>query len=172
MKVKSRIFIRKNDKNKLMKEINLIFGDTTNSIKDSKFEIIKYNDFSIICVDGKNLFFKPTTENKIPKYRNIGEKILPLLRGVIKFNLNYNLVKIDSGAIRFIVNGADVMCPGIVEADLNIQKGDSVIVIDSTYGKPLAIGIALVSGDSMKADSGKAVKSVHFVGDELWNLEN
>lgn len=172
MKIKSRMFIRKSDKNKLLKEINLIFGDTINFIQNSKFEIVKYNDFSIICVDGKNLFFKPTTASKIPKYKNIGEKILPLLRGTIKLNLNYNIVKIDSGAIRYIVNGADVMCPGIVYADSNIQKGNSVIVVDETHGKPLAIGIALIPGNSMKANSGKAIKSVHFVGDELWNLEN
>jgi PUA domain protein len=43
---------------------------------------------------------------------------------------------------------------------------------DQQHGKPLAIGMAIVSGDEMmKMTKGKAIKTIHWVGDELWELE-
>ena len=63
------------------------------------------------------------------------------------------------------------MCPGIIDADLEIQKGDLVIVVDEVHGKPLAIGRALISGDDMMSDKGKAIKSMHYVGDRIWRME-
>jgi len=44
-------------------------------------------------------------------------------------------------------------------------------VRDGKYLKPLAIGKALVSGEVMASKApGKAVKSLHYIGDELWNI--
>jgi PUA domain protein len=63
------------------------------------------------------------------------------------------------------------MCPGIVSADPDIKAGDPVIIVEETHNKPLAIGTAIISGADMKASSGKAIKSVHYVGDKLWNLD-
>ena len=69
-------------------------------------------------------------------------------------------------------NGADVMSPGIVEADETIEKDDIVLIVDETHNKPLAIGISLITGPEMvENDEGKAIKSIHHVGDEIWNLE-
>ncbi|MGP8331127.1 MAG: PUA domain-containing protein, partial [Methanosarcinaceae archaeon] len=59
----------------------------------------------------------------------------------------------------------------IVSADPDIMKGDLVIIKEETHGKPLAIGRALISGEAMTADSGKAIKSLHYVGDKLWNID-
>ena len=77
----------------------------------------------------------------------------------------------DEGAIRFICNGADVMGPGISEADRAIRPGDMVWVRDMKHKKPLAIGKAMVGGEVMATRApGKAVKNMHYVGDELWGL--
>ena len=47
-----------------------------------------------------------------------------------------------------------------------------VWVRDQEHGKPLAVGQALVSGDEMVSmTKGKAIKTLHWVGDELWELE-
>ena len=47
-----------------------------------------------------------------------------------------------------------------------------VLIIDETHGKPLAIGVSLISGEEMVAnDSGKAVETKHYVGDDIWNFE-
>ena len=49
---------------------------------------------------------------------------------------------------------------------------DPVLIIDETHGKPLAIGVSLITGEEMvENDSGKAVETKHYVGDEIWNFE-
>ena len=93
------------------------------------------------------------------------------LRGLFRWPAAQRFVSIDEGAIRFICNGADVMGPGITGADLAIQAGDHVWVRDAKHLKPLAIGRALVDGPTLASKApGKAVKNLHYVGDELWNL--
>ncbi|WP_342626847.1 PUA domain-containing protein [Methanosalsum zhilinae] len=84
--------------------------------------------------------------------------------------LDTHTVIVDKGAIPHIINGADVMCPGIVNADENIGEGDYVIIKEESHRKPLAIGYALIPGSSMRAGSGKAIKTIHYVGDDLWNI--
>ena len=62
--------------------------------------------------------------------------------------------------------------PGIVDADDSIVEGDIVIIVEETHNKPLAMGISLISGPEMVENSeGKAIKSLHYVGDAIWNLE-
>jgi PUA domain protein len=75
------------------------------------------------------------------------------------------------GAVVFITKGADVMAPGITDADPMIKKDDLVWICDEKHRKPLAIGIAIMTGEEMKTKkTGKAVKTLHFVGDRLWML--
>ena len=76
------------------------------------------------------------------------------------------------GAIRFVSNGADIMSPGIVDADENIKPNDIVFIVDETHKKPLAVGLSLITGPEMvENDSGKAIETKHFVGDKIWNFE-
>ena len=64
------------------------------------------------------------------------------------------------------------MSPGIVAADDNIKKGDIVLIVDETHKKPLAIGVSLITGPEMvENDSGKAIETKHYVGDNIWNFE-
>ncbi|MEE8198544.1 MAG: PUA domain-containing protein, partial [Thermoplasmata archaeon] len=80
-------------------------------------------------------------------------------------------VTIDAGAVPFVYNGADVMAPGIVGAESNIEPDDLVWVRDEANGVPLAVGRALLSGAAMTTGrEGKAVASLHHVGDRLWKL--
>jgi PUA domain protein len=81
-----------------------------------------------------------------------------------------HVVTVDAGAVSFVSGGADVMRPGIVDADEAIDEGDLVSIAEETHGKVLAIGRALVPGSEMLGDSGKVVESVHHVGDDLFEL--
>jgi len=75
------------------------------------------------------------------------------------------------GAVGFIIKGADVMAPGIIDADNTIQKDDVVWICDEKHHKPLATGIALMNGEEMKSKKpGKAVKTLQYVGDRFWVL--
>jgi len=43
------------------------------------------------------------------------------------------------------------------------------VIVEERHNKPLAVGVALIPGPEMRG-TGKAVKSVHHVGDELWEM--
>ena len=78
-------------------------------------------------------------------------------------------VTVDMGAVPYVTNGADVMGPGITEADPEIAEGDMVWIRDARNGAPLAIGVALRSGEALASkEPGKAIKTIHYVGDKLW----
>jgi PUA domain protein len=63
------------------------------------------------------------------------------------------------------------MAPGITDADIGIQNDDLVWVCDERHKKPLAVGIAMMTGEEMKTKKpGKAIKILHYVGDRLWVL--
>lgn len=75
---------------------------------------------------------------------------------------------VDMGAIRFVVNGADIMRPGIVEIP-DVEVGSFVQVVDENNKKPIAIGKMTFAGESAREmDSGNVVENLHFVGDDYW----
>ena len=113
--------------------------------------------------DGINLIFV----NGKPLIMLLDGKPFFTVLGAIELSPKKKLVMVDSGAVRFIVNGADVMSPGIVSADPEIATGDLVVILEEKHKKPLAIGRALIPGTEMKG-TGKAVKSLHYVGDQIW----
>jgi PUA-domain protein len=79
-------------------------------------------------------------------------------------------VVVDMGAVPFVVNGADVMAPGIRSVADNVKVGDVVLVVDEKYSKGLAVGIMIMDKvDILQKKKGKAIKNVHHVGDEIWN---
>jgi PUA domain protein len=81
-------------------------------------------------------------------------------------------VTVDMGAVPHVANGADVMAPGITEADPAIRAGDLVWVRDERNRRPLAVGRALVDGPAMpRGKKGKAVETLHHVGDALWSTD-
>ncbi len=158
MKIKSRNVLRKTDEKALINDIEEAFGDAA-AFRNRKLELVETDEAEFIFVDGEPLLFR------------IEGKIFPSVKGALKLVPSKRIVVVDPGAVKFIINGADVMGPGIVEADPDIREGDLVIVVEKAHGKALAIGRALMPGKDMVGKSGKAVKSVHYVGDELWKLE-
>lgn len=158
MKIKSRNVIRKADEKALISDITEAFGDAS-SFLSKKLEYVTTDEGDFIFVDGEPLLFK------------FDGKIFPTVKGALKLNPARRRVVVDTGAVKFIINGADVMGPGIVEADPSIKEGDLVIIVEKAHGKALAIGRALIPGSEMPGKKGKAVKSIHYIGDKLWKFE-
>jgi len=78
---------------------------------------------------------------------------------------------VDMGAVPHIVNGADVMRPGIRDFRGEFNEGDFVVVRDERYLRPLAVAIALVGLEECKAmRRGKVAKNIHHVNDRIWKL--
>lgn len=153
--------LRKNLKNKLLKDLEAAFGDEMAELESKTLEKVTLDEYSLILVEGKPFLFE------------LEGHLFPTVRGALEMGLQKRLVVVDKGAIRFVSNGADIMAPGIMEADPEIKEGDFVIIVEETHKKPLAIGKALMEGQQMvDADSGKAIKSITHVGDKLWNFES
>lgn len=129
----------------------------------SGFEISKKDkvevDDGLVFVNDECLFFY------------FEDKLVPSLRLLLRQDL-LKIVVVDVPAVKFLVNGADVMRPGIVRIDESIEKGDFVCVKDENYSKPVCVCVALFSGSEMKAVSnGKVLKNIHYVGDAVWNAK-
>ena len=91
------------------------------------------------------------------------------VRGLQKYKAEHRFVTVDMGAVRFVTNGADVMGPGITEADDGISEGDLVWIRDEKNRVPLAVGVALRDSAGIRSkEKGKAIQMLHFVGDKLW----
>ncbi|MDA4124279.1 MAG: hypothetical protein OK438_02325 [Thaumarchaeota archaeon] len=78
---------------------------------------------------------------------------------------------VDQGAIKFLLNGADVMRPGIRRLDDWGGVGRAVVVREDKKERAIAVGVSTVTGAEAKAmTKGSCLKNVHQVGDRFWNL--
>jgi PUA domain protein len=108
--------------------------------------------------------------NKEPLFFLMGDKIIPTLKLEMK-NRVLKKVTVDMGAVKFVVNGADIMRPGILSIDKSIEENDIVVIEDVNNKKALAIGMALFNGAVMQEmSSGKVIKNLHYVGDDIWKI--
>lgn len=97
-------------------------------------------------------------------------KAFPTVRGMLSVRPARNHVTVDMGAVPFVRNGADIMAPGIVDADPGIKEGDVVWIRDEKNLVPLAVGVSSVAGTELKGSKGKVIKNIHNVGDKLWKV--
>jgi PUA-domain protein len=110
--------------------------------------------------------------NKKPLLMATDDWVFPTLKGALQCPFPERRVVVDAGAIPYVVNGADIMRPGIVAVTDDVKANAPVQIVDERHGKPLAIGIALFDAPDLRASTaGKMVKKFHHVGDEIWNLE-
>ena len=121
----------------------------------------------VLDCDENNLRFV-LSDDVLFFYRD--DKLVPTLKLLLKRPL-LKVVVVDMGAVRFVVSGADVMRPGIVELDSSIQEGELVVVVDQSHKKPLCVAVSLLSGQEILAlEQGKVLKNIHWVGDGIWKL--
>lgn len=126
-----------------------------------RFELVELadEDFDVGLVDGDPLVWYPDDEPFLT------------VRGANAFDPEKQLVTVDTGAISFVSDGADIMRPGITEADPGIESGNLVVIVEEAHGKALAIGEAMTEGSDMVGEQGKVIRSLHHVGDELYEFE-
>ncbi len=77
-------------------------------------------------------------------------------------------VTVDQGAVSRILGGADVMAPGIIELS-QFSQGALVGVREPQRKAFIAVGKALMSSEEiLSIKRGRAIKSIHHVGDKIW----
>jgi PUA domain protein len=96
---------------------------------------------------------------------------LPVLSQLINKTMQLPEVVVDMGAVPYVARGADIMAPGIVEIDESLGKDMFAVITDIRNHKPLGIGIMLRERkDILKNRKGKALESIHYVGDKIWKI--
>lgn len=99
-----------------------------------------------------------------------GDNFLPFLGSQDTLGL-FPSAKVDEGAIKFLLNGADVMRPGIRSHDDWGEAGKTVVVREEKKGRAIAITKSLVRSAEMAGlAKGPCLKNVHHVGDRFWTL--
>ena len=154
MEVKSRHHLRSDEIRELETTLDDALGVALDGDTYERVDLVG-TEFDLVLVDGEpHVFFVD------------GEPFLTV-RGA---NAHPPQRRVAAGAVQFVSDGADVMRPGIVDADDAIDPGDLVAIVEETHGKALAVGRALEPGADLVGDSGKVVESVHHVGDDLYEF--
>ena len=157
-KIKNRHRLKKKEVREIINKLKSNFNSNFFNI-DSVVEIGFYENTQFVFIEYK------------PYFMFYNDRIVFTLSGLYKYKPNNKHVIVDMGAVKFVAKGADVMSPGIVDADKNIQPTDIVWICDEKNKKPLAVGIAIISGEEMiKKEKGKAVVIFHYVGDNFWDF--
>lgn len=159
LRLRNRQRLRRKEVADLAAALESAFGCPVFS-PDEPVDLAEAGTLRVLIVNGKATGFL------------IGDRPALTVRGLISYRPTRRFVTVDMGAVKFVYNGADVMAPGIVEADPDIAAGDLVWVRDERNRQPLAVGEALTTGAEMAAsEKGKSVKTLHHVGDDIWKLD-
>jgi len=163
--ISTRYTVSKKDKRLLIRKVrDCLGGSATEILKQSrKVEKVKtrIDNVIVIMVDSKPLFIL------------MGEEVHPTIVGHVKFGIMVDIpiVYVDSGAVPHILNGADVMAPGIVRITGEMSKGDIVYIGEDENKRIFGAGKALMEKDEIfSLKRGKAIKNVHYAGDKVWDL--
>ncbi len=109
--------------------------------------------------------------NGAPLLLRVEGRLLPSLRAPDSFFEGIPQVVVDMGAVPHVVNGADIMAPGVVSYTGSFSEGDVVVVIDERHGKRLSVGVALRSHENfLNPRKGKVVRNLHYIGDKVWKF--
>ncbi|CRK99417.1 CLUMA_CG012655, isoform A [Clunio marinus] len=129
--------------------------------KKDAFRIVKCHDHIEILVNsaGEQLFF-----------RSREGAWMPTLRLFHKYPVFLPKEQVDKGAIRFVLSGANIMCPGLTSpgAFINpVEKGTVVAIMAEGKEHCLAIGLTTIT----KINKGIGVENCHYLNDGLWNMK-
>ena len=154
--IRKRKRLRSKEVKAYSEELEKSLGFTAFNDKDA-VDLAESSEFDVIFVNGEILAMV------------FDGKTFLTVRGILKYRPQKKFVTVDMGAVPYVRNGADIMGPGITDADPEIQAGDMVWVRDVKNLVPLAIGISSVSGEELKkGGKGKVIRTVHYAGDKLW----
>lgn len=135
--------------------------------KKEQIKIAKCPDHIELLVssNGSHLFFK---QRDSPYY--------PSLKLVHQYPDICPTVQVDRGAIKFVLSGANIMCPGLTSPGgiipETIQSEQVVVVKAENKEHALAIGLTKMTGvDIKKVNKGIAIETIHYLNDGLWHAK-
>eukprot|EP00798_Chlamydomonas_sp_ICE-L_P008762 gene8762-33625_t len=82
-------------------------------------------------------------------------------------------LRADKGAIKFVLSGANIMCPGLTSPGATmhdeVEAGEAVAIYAEDREHAMAVGITKMStADMRELNKGIAVDNLHHLNDGLW----
>jgi len=150
--------LSRRDSGELIVKIESSIGKTLNLPKSAQAGCTEPED-GVVFVDLDGFTFVKADEGYVPFLGS--PKVLEF----------FPTATVDEGAIKYLLNGADVMRPGIRRLDDWGASGSMVVVKEEKKGRAIAIGVATVAGtEAIAMSKGPCLKNLHHVGDRYWNL--
>ncbi|XP_011494225.1 PREDICTED: malignant T-cell-amplified sequence 1 [Ceratosolen solmsi marchali] len=134
--------------------------------KKDSFRFVKCHDHIEILVNsaGDLLFF-----------RQRESLWMPTLKLLHKYPFMLPLQQVDKGAIKFVLSGANIMCPGLTSKGArmtSVEKGAIVAVMAEGKHHALAVGITTLSTDEIAhVNKGIGIENCHYLNDGLWQMK-
>ncbi|MDG6922378.1 MAG: hypothetical protein JRN67_03675 [Nitrososphaerota archaeon] len=152
--------LSKSARDEILQNLDSIKGKP---MKSHELKIAESDDpnYSIIFEENEKLYLgkKQDSQAYFPLLRD--EPILSTLP----------VISVDSGAVKFVCNGANIMRPGIVKVDGDFGAKDLVLVKEQKYGKAISVGRAMFPKTELEgATKGPVVSNLHYVGDKFWDM--
>lgn len=132
--------------------------------KDANMVIAKCTDhISLVVIEKVPLFWQ---ERDGPW--------LPTIRLLHKYPSMMPKMQVDKGAIKFVLRGASIMCPGLTSpggAMEDVPEGACVQVTAEGTEHACAVGIATMSTEAIRSvNKGICIDKIHYLDDGLWKL--
>ncbi|GME25471.1 pua domain-containing protein [Neofusicoccum parvum] len=149
--------------------------------KKEQLELVKLPDrVSLYALNNVPLF-----------YQHMDDPLIPHLSLVHKYPACFKRVRIDRGAIRFVLSGASLMAPGLTSpggrlpnaeapkdndeiiryGSEDIPAGEVVVVEAEGKDNACLVGpLKLGTSDIKSKKKGVAMDQGHFLGDGLWKM--
>jgi len=133
--------------------------------KKDNMMLVKCKDhIEVVSINGIPMFFKQRDGHWCPTLRLVHKypSMLPKLRT-------------DTGAIKFVLKGANIMCPGFTSAGgrmESVEKGMPVQIVAEGKEHAMAVGYTLMSTEDMaRINKDVGVQNLNYMGDGLWKME-
>ena len=152
-----KLNIKKRDAKRILDKSGLFF--LVEEIRSTrKALLIKLNELNLLVINNIPLMlFRPDFSLFYPYIESVGYFKCPL-------------IIVDRGAVPHILQGADVMVPGILSCEM-FSSGDIVYIKGENTPRVIAVGKSLIDSSEIKnMKRGKAIKTLHYVGDKIWKM--
>ena len=132
--------------------------------KDIKNDILR-EDFLITTyfINGELRFIEDRDHN-----------IIPIMRILHRYPFMMPHMRCDKGAIKHILSGSHVMCPGLTHPNAtmaDVKQGSVVAIMAEGKEHAMGVGITTMSSDEIrKVNKGIGIDLIFFLNDGMWKL--
>lgn len=123
------------------------------------------NHISLIALHGEALFLRV---REGPWF--------PTLRLLHRYPSMMPRMRVDQGAIKFVLRGSNVMCPGLTSAGGRMEEVPAGAIVQITAeGKESACAIGVMkmsTAEIREKNKDVCIETLHLLGDGLWAMKN